>query len=54
EATQYLAAHEKSEHRPPMLNCERVFKTPGAGLRTAFMGIPRLNRTDFELLRASL
>ncbi|KAH9032177.1 hypothetical protein EDB85DRAFT_1865253, partial [Lactarius pseudohatsudake] len=33
---------------------ERVFKTPGAVLRTAFTSIPRLNRTDFETLRTSL
>ncbi|KAH9165314.1 hypothetical protein EDB89DRAFT_2076958 [Lactarius sanguifluus] len=49
EATQYLAAYKQSEHRPPTLICERIFKTP-AVLRTVFMSTPRLNRTNFEAL----
>ncbi|KAH9010502.1 hypothetical protein EDB83DRAFT_2530689 [Lactarius deliciosus] len=50
EATQYLAAYKKSKHCPPTLICERIFKTPGAVLHTAFTSIPRLNRTSFETL----
>ncbi|KAH9164983.1 hypothetical protein EDB89DRAFT_375195 [Lactarius sanguifluus] len=53
EATQYLAAYKQSEHRPPTLICERISKTP-AVLRTVFTSTPRLNRTNFEALRASL
>ncbi|KAH9027785.1 hypothetical protein EDB85DRAFT_1868164, partial [Lactarius pseudohatsudake] len=53
-ATQYLAAYKQSEHRPPTLICERIFKTPGVALRTALTSIPRLNRTNFETVRASL
>ncbi|KAH8977797.1 hypothetical protein EDB86DRAFT_2816778, partial [Lactarius hatsudake] len=48
EATQYLTAYKKSKHLPPTLICERIFKTPGAVLHTAFTSIPRLNRTSFE------
>ncbi|KAH9165303.1 hypothetical protein EDB89DRAFT_1858450, partial [Lactarius sanguifluus] len=54
EATQYLAAYKKSKHLPPTLICERIFKAPGAVLHTAFTSIPRLDRTSFETLRASL
>lgn len=42
EATQYLAAYKQFEYRPPRLICERIFKTPGAVLDTAFTSIPRL------------
>ncbi|KAH9027800.1 hypothetical protein EDB85DRAFT_1973120 [Lactarius pseudohatsudake] len=53
EAAQCLTAYKQSEHRPPTLTCERVFKTPAAVLHVAFTSIPRLNKTDFDMLRAS-
>ncbi|KAH9021796.1 hypothetical protein EDB85DRAFT_2188352 [Lactarius pseudohatsudake] len=50
----YSPPYKQSEHRPPMLIYQRVFKTRGVFLRTAFTTIPHLNRTDFEMLHASL
>ncbi|KAH9161825.1 hypothetical protein EDB89DRAFT_1822233, partial [Lactarius sanguifluus] len=50
KAAQYLAVYKQSEHYPPMLICVRVFKIPGAVLRTVFVSIPPLS---FETLRTS-
>ncbi|KAH9160120.1 hypothetical protein EDB89DRAFT_1863608, partial [Lactarius sanguifluus] len=50
---QYLTTYKQPKHRPPMLICKRVFKTPGTVLRTAFASIPCLNMKDFETLCAS-
>ncbi|KAH9158828.1 hypothetical protein EDB89DRAFT_1917353, partial [Lactarius sanguifluus] len=42
-----------SEHRPPMLICKRVFKTPGAPTH-GFREHPCLNTKDFETLSLRL
>ncbi|KAI9432343.1 mitotic checkpoint protein-domain-containing protein [Lactarius indigo] len=49
EETQYLVPYKQSEHRPSMLICECVFKTPGAVLCVTFTSILHLNRAGFEM-----
>ncbi|KAI9457206.1 hypothetical protein BJY52DRAFT_1212659 [Lactarius psammicola] len=50
EAGQYLTAYKQSECRPPTLIHERVYISPGVLLRTALTSIPRVNKTDVEIL----
>ncbi|KAH9057741.1 hypothetical protein EDB87DRAFT_1578475 [Lactarius vividus] len=49
-AAQLLAVYRQSEHCPPMLIREHVFKTPSAVLPTTFTSILHLHRTEIETL----
>ncbi|KAH8991759.1 hypothetical protein EDB86DRAFT_2934348 [Lactarius hatsudake] len=53
EAGQYLTAYRQSERRTLTLIYESLNEAPDALLRTTLTGIPRVNRTDAETLRAS-
>ncbi|KAI9447333.1 hypothetical protein BJY52DRAFT_1420386 [Lactarius psammicola] len=50
EAGQYLTAYKQSECCPPTLIHERVYISLGVLLRTALTSIPRVNKTDVEIL----